>query len=323
MTIVLKRASRLPFAPIVAALFAVAAAVLVMAAPVWILERGVNQIGLSSILPAAAPPLGLKARGLLALLALFSTGVVSWTLAIPIARLLSRPKLRRGFDIQPVQAEPARQAQGSEASFATRAPIFADRDLGAPFMSEEALTLSPVLAAQAEEPVQAQVEEEAPLTLDMSYLADDLPFGTPKAVAPEATPADEPSPYVAPFSPYGETGSDAQDEFDGFPDLELEPEYTDAQAEDLPVLEPIPYTEPSYSVGAEAAVPAPAAIPVAPPASDCQETIAQLIERLEKGLDQLTQHTATAMQSHSAPQATPIALREALGRLERLAAGNR
>jgi hypothetical protein len=329
MTIVLKRASRLPFAPIVAALFAVAAAVLVMAAPVWILERGVNQIGLSSILPAAAPPLGLKARALLALIALFGTGVVSWALAMPVSRLLSRPKLRRGFDVQPVKADAPEDMRDYAAPSVSRAPIFADRDLGAPFMSDEALALSPVAPAQPEVSYPANVsagpvvEEEAPLTLDMSYLADGLPFGSAKPVEAEPTQADAPVAPYAPFSPYGETRTQVEDDFGGFPGLELETEYNDDDAAELPVLEPLAYSEPSYDAVPETVVATPAAIPVAPPASDAQETIAELIERLEKGLDQLSQHTAKAMQSHSAPVATPIALREALGRLERLAAANR
>jgi hypothetical protein len=318
MTVVLKRASRLPFAPIVAALFAVAAAVLVMAAPVWILERGVNQIGLSSILPAAAPPLGFKARALLALLALFGTGVVSWALAMPIARILSRPKLRRGFDVQPVKAKPSEGLRDHAQPSVSRAPIFADRDLGAPFMSDEALALSPMTPAQAEMPAPAMVEAEEPLTLDMSLLADGLPFGSPKAAEAEA-----PAPYVAPFSPYGETREEAQDDFGGVPGLELETAFDDYQVDAMPVQDPVPYSAPAYDAAPAAAAPTQVSIPVAPPASDGQETIAELIERLEKGLDQLSQHTANAVQAHNVPKATPIALREALGRLERLAAANR
>lgn len=311
MTIVLKRASRLPFAPIVAALFATAAAVLVMAAPVWILERSVNQIGLSSILPAAAPPLGMKARALLALLALFGTGVVSWIVAMPLARIISRPARPRGFDVQPYEEQaPVRNRSITEAP-AERAPIFADRELGAPFMSKEALSLAPVaseapivLGTPVEGTFAHAPEDEAPLTLGANWLVDGLPF----APEPKAVPTVD--------LPYAFEPEPAQDDFRDVPGLELEPEAEDEDLSHANAPFATPVAEQPYSFEPASIAPS---IPVAAPAAPGQETIDELILRLENGLDQLTQHTAAS----TPPVATPIALREALGRLERLAASNR
>jgi hypothetical protein len=319
MTVVLKRASRLPFAPIVAALFAIAAAVLVMAAPVWLLERTVNQIGLSSILPAAAPPLGMKARGLLALLALFGTGVVSWIVAMPLAKVLSRPTRRRGFDVQPFEDHAPAAITAPAAAEPARAPIFATRDLGPPFMSQEALDLAPVSFNDAQAPAteapasetQALEAEEAPLTLGADWLADGLPFAADRV--DETVEPGAPVLHTAPAAAYQ---IDTRQDYADLPGLELEAgdEVDDFSHADAPFAMPI--AEQPYDFPPATTVPS---VPVAAPADNGQETIAELIERLEQGLDQLTKSTAAA----ATPVATPIALREALGRLERLAASNR
>ena len=68
MTKRLKGVANLPLAPFVGVLFGMVAAILVFNTPAWMLEKLVSTIGLASILPAAAPPLGDTARSLLAVI---------------------------------------------------------------------------------------------------------------------------------------------------------------------------------------------------------------------------------------------------------------
>ena len=145
MSVVLKRASQLPFAPVIALMFGGVAAVLVLATPVWMLEQGVVGSGLPTLFGAAEPPLGLTAQVLLSVLAALAVGAAGFLSMIPISKLLSRPR-RGAFEVKPMRFRPPDTEQESEwpvAGFA-RPPIFADRDLGAPFMSNEALVAAPV-----------------------------------------------------------------------------------------------------------------------------------------------------------------------------------
>ena len=69
------RLTRLPLAYYCAAFFGLAVALLALAAPLWQLERGVLASGVHHVIHAAKPPLGLKARSLLAMLAGFGTAL--------------------------------------------------------------------------------------------------------------------------------------------------------------------------------------------------------------------------------------------------------
>jgi hypothetical protein len=67
------------FAPALAGgAFGVLVAFLMLVAPTWRLEMLVAQLGLADIVAAAQPPLGTKARLLLALVAGFGAGAVTW-----------------------------------------------------------------------------------------------------------------------------------------------------------------------------------------------------------------------------------------------------
>jgi hypothetical protein len=158
----------LPFAPFVGALFGVVAAILILNTPSWMLEKLVNGIGLAAILPAAAPPLGDTARTLLAVI----TGVL---VALPLWLVLrviegevhkSRVAKARGSNINPAEAAPQEGRR--------RSPIRAGAELGAPLMSDEALSnggellLSEPAAVEASafnEPARV-VQEETLLDLD-------------------------------------------------------------------------------------------------------------------------------------------------------------
>ncbi len=134
----------LPFAPIAAVTFGIVFAILVFNTPDWRLERLVGATGLASVLPAAKPPLGSTARTLLSLLTALGGSGLLWAIMRPIESMIharrmaaSRAKARGSFipaaDIQMDEKPEWAQRSG-------RSPIFAEHELGAPFMSDEALS---------------------------------------------------------------------------------------------------------------------------------------------------------------------------------------
>ena len=137
MTMTARRRRTLPLAPIIAAMFALAAAVLAFAVPSWRLENAVVTSGLADALSFARPPLGLKARAALVLVAFVVTGGLVWALVRFAERIASvrvhRAEIRDELDLEPF----VDRAPGPLET--RRKPIFADRELGAPFMSEEVL----------------------------------------------------------------------------------------------------------------------------------------------------------------------------------------
>ena len=132
-----RRASRIPFAPVVAILFGIVAAILMAAVPQWLFERSVVDSGLPSLIAAASPPLGLLARMLAIVSAFLVITVVLWGVLGPITtHLENRARARTpwrdtGYD------EPAQEAE--DLFIAPRRPIFAPDELGAPLMSDAAV----------------------------------------------------------------------------------------------------------------------------------------------------------------------------------------
>ncbi len=129
------RLAKLPFAPIVSALFGLVAAILVFATPLWLFERAVVATGLPAILPPARPPLGDTARlGSAVLLGLVVFAAL-WSLLKIVSRVTKARIIERSQKARGVRIEPARPAPH-------RAPIFAEQELGAPFMSQEAMDMA-------------------------------------------------------------------------------------------------------------------------------------------------------------------------------------
>jgi hypothetical protein len=269
MAMMLKRVSRLPFAPIVAGLFACAAGVLVMATPGWLLEQIVARAGLASVLSAAQPPLGSTARLALAGVAAIGTGLVSWICLFPVARLMARPRRAKTFEVQPMQFDRSRDTI-PDGGF-NRPPIFADTELGVPFMSDEALAIAPVgaLSLGAEEG-----DDSDELMLDTSFIADE----------PITAISDD---YIAATSP----------------------------ARDMPTQ--------SFDISTPPPAQVAVGIPVPAPADPAAESIADLIARLERGLNRRANANAAVGIANDAQAGMDTALRQALGTLERLAAGAR
>ncbi len=325
MAIVLKRASRLPFAPVVAGFFAAAVGALVLAAPDWRLEQAVSSTGLASVLAAAAPPLGLKARLAVAVAAALLTGLVLWLALTPLAGRFEKSKKKKVKPAQPVadaasNAAPVADLSADPVKSGRRVPIFADRELGAPFMSAEALADSPIIVPPVETIDPDELVLEAPLMSDDELLVEEQLY-TPLSEQPE-------QPEPAGHWPMSEPMSE-------------------------PMPEPIAeIAEPSMSPAPVSPAPVSYAIPVMPP-SDAHrgETIAELVERLEAGIvrraaaiSATNAAAEAAMAAHAVQEAASApaaprpfepapfaaaqkevdsALRHALGTLEKLAAGNR
>jgi hypothetical protein len=164
MVTLARRAQRIPFAPVVAVLFGVAAAILVAAVPQWLFEKGVVASGLPTVLAAAAPPLGLVARLLAIVLTFGGVAFLFWVLLAPVTRLFEAKARARtpwrdtGYD--------GDGALSRIDPLPPRRPIFAPDELGAPLMSDEAI--APVipfleLAPELAEPV--SVEELEPVVV--------------------------------------------------------------------------------------------------------------------------------------------------------------
>lgn len=129
--------AKLPFAPIVGAMFAAVAGILVGATPYWLLSRTVAASGLAAIVPAFNPPLGDTARIALMIAAAIITGLVAFILALIAERTMAKPKQRavsRGMTITVSE----RGVHSGHADGRIRPPLFADAELGAPLMSDEA-----------------------------------------------------------------------------------------------------------------------------------------------------------------------------------------
>jgi hypothetical protein len=191
-----KLVANLPFAPIVAALFACVAVALVIATPQWLFERWVALSGIAGIIPAATPPLGEKARIAAALFAGLATGAAIWaglTLAARVMAPRSRPAAR-GSSLDPAWPLTPLPETGLH-----RRPLFADTELGAPLMSEEAMTQAReelVLDAPlAEAELAANVEEPRSLPevvpLPQPEMTEPVPEPSPRGVTLMRPVADE------------------------------------------------------------------------------------------------------------------------------------
>jgi hypothetical protein len=174
MVTLARRAQRIPFAPVVAVLFGIAAAILVAAVPQWMFESGVVASGLPSVLAAAAPPLGLVARLLAIALAFCGVSFLVWILLAPLTTLFEAKARARtpwrdaGYDADPMA--------GRDDPLPPRRPIFAPDELGAPLMSDEAIApVVPFLDSEPALAVPLAVEElqsvvVAPVAADSSIM---------------------------------------------------------------------------------------------------------------------------------------------------------
>ena len=141
--------NRVPLAPVIAVMFGVAVATLVAATPQWMFEGTIGSSGIGRLLSVAQPPLGIKAR-MLAILVTFSiVALFVWFAVRAVERLIEGP-LGDHNDDADLELDLAAYAATLPKLNMSRGPIFADRELGAPLMSDEALATAAPLPMVAE-----------------------------------------------------------------------------------------------------------------------------------------------------------------------------
>jgi hypothetical protein len=384
MKSVLKNASRLPLAPTMAGLFGLVAAILVMATPRALLWTVVSKTGINNVIPSAAPPLGMTAKLMLGSVAFIMVAALAFIIAKVIEKRMGGTARRRGFGDAKTTQEVAAVNPAAETS--RRRPIIAGQELGAPFMSDEALAEAPIntefdaqpeytqpeygtpssmqdefmtessvqndyapVEAMPVAPVPAPVQEEEPLTLGLNSLADSVPFARSvdsfadhHAVEMPVAHAPEPTASAPTFNPYAnreDAYAPVETDNSGFADTYDTPQPSPEPVYHAPVaVEPVSAPVSDYAVP-EFAVPTydhhePEVEPVAvafvahTDQHDEKVSISELVARFEQGMAQLARltqeerdHAARQAQPHR--EGTPIALHEALGRLEKLAGGQR
>jgi hypothetical protein len=207
------------------ALGGLAAALLVLWIPVGLIEMVVASSGLSETLPAAAPPLGLKARLLLAgFAALMAVGLIG------MMRRQDRPTEQEGrwLGVQgaskmgfafskltalargratPVERDaPLLRRADAHPDAPSRAPIFASRDFGAidifarPDSPRRPLVVHPEPEQDAIVPSAGLVMPSAPLPIAEEALPQPI-FLRPAAPIVEHAAEEEVPQDVAPFTP--------------------------------------------------------------------------------------------------------------------------
>lgn len=165
----LKWIAKLPLAPVIAAMFGLITLTLIFMTPVWLLERLVGAAGLPALIPAAQPPLGSTARILCAIAGGFGVFVMLWALLSPLQALVRkrRPQKAKGSRIGIAPGAPQMPTM-------KRPPIFAERELGAPFMSDEAIASAGELSlppAERDEPLGETSYEPNPPAAALPTLA--------------------------------------------------------------------------------------------------------------------------------------------------------
>jgi hypothetical protein len=191
-----------PLAPAIALVLAALGGLMFLLMPTAVLEDLVVDSGIASLVTAAQPPLGMTAHFAIAFLVALIVGSVSWfglflligTRAVAIGRNAREdgvPVLRRA-DAHP-DAPPRR-------------PVFANRDLGTPFLEVTADTPPPMSAADAMA-YAPRVIEERPIPVDLDTplatyrgpLDPPLPAPDPLPIGRIDEPVAAPAPIIAPL----------------------------------------------------------------------------------------------------------------------------
>lgn len=154
---------RLPLAPVFALLLGAAVAIVIVSIPQWRFEQAIEWTGLGSMLSVARPPLGLKARLLAVMLGFALVAIIVWFAVTAVERALA---LRVAQDDDEEFIDLSAFAESLPPLERPRRPIFADKELGAPFMSDEALMTVPaplpVFSPTQAMPTQPLVDVVAP-----------------------------------------------------------------------------------------------------------------------------------------------------------------
>jgi hypothetical protein len=307
----------------------VAVGLIVVLLPLPLVESFVEQTGLASVLPAAAPPLGQTARGLLAVTFGLVMGVSCFILlraleGLPPIRIRA-PRFKRREEsaiFTDAPAEPV--AEPVQVDEPRRSPIMAARDLGAPFHSITAESGKAVVASETEIASESVLELEQPLA-EPDYIGPE-PVGPifARHEQPEPEIASEPG-FVVARPAFVEAESV---EFEPVEPEVIEPEIIEVEAvEEEAVEAEVVATEPVSDAGPGVSDSSSVPIPVSPARAAIDGSIPALVRRLETGFERRLAGRDPVQQAEpgfTSPQPDiDIALRDALGTLQRMTARSR
>ncbi len=205
----------LPIVPLAATVIGLLTAAMFALIPTDLLESMVVDSGIASVLSAAEPPLGFTARLVLVLLCGGGVGALAWFGLFLIfgARTIvvqrSRKGGDKGGDDVPISTPVLRRAD-SHPDAPARRPLFANTDLGTPFLEVRARPVHIDAAVIAPNPAAAPVEQPLPTDLDQPLAAYD------PAAVPEAPRAWFPAP-VELNTPKRRQTFDPGERFETFP----------------------------------------------------------------------------------------------------------
>lgn len=193
----------LPVAPLAGGIVGLCTAGMFASLPTGLLESMVVDSGVASALSAAEPPLGLTARAVLVLLCGGGAGLAAW-FALFLAFGTRSVVLQRSA--RNADAAPVLRRADAHPDAPPRRPLFANRDLGTPFLDVRA---KPVAAPAP--PQQPLPEQPLPKDLDQPIAAFDpgaLPqqprdgFPPPAQIEPNALrrPVFDPSERMETFA---------------------------------------------------------------------------------------------------------------------------
>lgn len=190
----------LPVAPLIAGGVAAITATVFALLPGGILDNLVLDSGIAAVIPAAEPPLGFTARALLVLIGGGGLGLIAWFALYLLIGTRSIAIL--GSDVSKTADVPVLRRADAHPDAPARRPLFANSDLGTPFLDVRAPVhlvaedIAETLPVPAPPPIVAPVVRmppvEAPLPVDL-----DQPLA---AFDPHAIP-DQPIAWFVPPRP--------------------------------------------------------------------------------------------------------------------------
>ena len=331
----------IPVAPLVAALVGGVTALAFTVMPVGVLEDFVLDSGVASIMPAAEPPLGTTARAVMILAGGGGIALITWFTLFLVLGARAIVIQRQGQEDGDEPPLVLRRADAHPDAPARR-PLFANRDLGTPFLDIRADRPVHIAADNHEEAEQADVEPAAPVIVERDIPADlDMPLAAFDPQAIPAAPADripervhlsnvmrpQPNPTDVDILWSLNRDAAAHEPVGRFPPMRMSPPASPRQQ----MFEPGERFEtfeltPPVPTPVAAPEPALAPEPVSPPVParprdsarvelDPSASIHALLDRLERSV------ARREVIAPPAPVARADSLQETLGTLRRLAAG--
>jgi hypothetical protein len=190
-----------PLAPAAALMLAALGGLMFLIMPIAVLEDLVVDSGIASFITAAQPPLGTTAHLAIAFLVALGTGGVSW---FGLFLLVGNRTIVLGGNAREDGVPVLRRAD-AHPDAPPRRPVFANRDLGTPFLEVTADSPPPMSAADA-------IQYAAPVVHERAIPADlDTPLSTYRG--PLDPPLPEPDPL--PLGRMDEPDRDVRIDTDG------------------------------------------------------------------------------------------------------------